>query len=123
MNCKACGGINVETAQFCQHCGKSLAAQTPVGQTAATEQPGSGSRPFLNKDLMIAGALWVAAFVLFFYAIDHLPSSSQVSACRLRVGADNSYLCHVPDPLKYIFVLAMASAVFGFKFCSDSRKR
>jgi hypothetical protein len=123
MICKKCGGLNTEAAQFCQHCGNRLAAQaTPVAQTAAGEQPDPGPRRLLNKDLIIAGALWVAAFVLFFYAIDHLPSPAQISACELRVGLDNSYLCHVPDPLKYIFVLAMASAFFGFKSWSDSRK-
>jgi hypothetical protein len=124
MICKACGGLNTEAAQFCQYCGKSLAAQVmPVAQTAAGEQPSSGPRPFLNRDLIIAGTLWVVAFILFFYAIDHLPSSLQISACRLRVGSDNSYLCNLPDPLKYFFVLAIASAAFGFKFWSDSRKR
>jgi len=117
MICKKCSGLNTEAAQFCQHCGNSLAAQaTPVAQTAAGEQPKSGPRPFVNRDLIIAGVLWVAAFVLFFYAIDHLPSPAQVSACTLRVGLDNSYLCHVPDPLKYIFVLALASAFIGFRF-------
>jgi hypothetical protein len=77
----------------------------------------------LNKDLIMAGALWAVAFVLFFYVIDHLPSSSQISACQLRVGSNNSYLCNLPDPLKYIGVLAMASAFFGFKFWLESRKR
>jgi hypothetical protein len=124
MICKSCGGLNTAAAQFCQYCGKSLAAQvTPVAQAAAGEQPNSGPRPFLNRDLIIAGAPWVVAFVLFFYAIDHLPSSSQISACRLRVGSDNSYLCDLPDPLKYFFVLAIVSAYLGFKFWSDSRKR
>jgi hypothetical protein len=124
MICKKCGGLNTEAARFCQHCGNSLTAQSaPVAQPASGEQPNSTPRPFPNKDLIIAGVLWVAAFVLFFYAIDHLPSSSQISACRLRVGSDNSYLCHLPDPLKYIFLLATASAFLGFRFWSDSRKR
>jgi hypothetical protein len=123
MICKKCGGLNLDAARFCQHCGNSLAAQaTPVAQTAEREPPNSARRPFWNNDLIIASALWVVAFVLVFYAIDHLPSSAQVSACRLRIGSDNSYLCILPDSLKYIFVLAITCAGFGFKFWSDSRK-
>ena len=124
MTCKKCGGLNPDAALFCQHCGGSLAAQAaPVTQTAEGEQPSSATRRFWNRDLIIAGALCVVAFVLFFYVIDHLPSSAQVSACQLRVGSDNSYLCILPDPLKYIITLTIACAGFGFKFWSDSQKR
>jgi hypothetical protein len=126
MICKKCGALNPDDARFCKHCGDNLSAQAskaaamPDGGQRAPNVP---PRSFWNRDMIIAHALWVAAFAIFFYATEKLPSSAQVSACRLRVGSADSYLCNLPDPLKYLFTLALILAVVGFRFLFSSRKR
>ena len=121
--CGGCGTENVETAKYCVACGKLLTAAVPAGSHAADPQGPASIVPRNRWNQIIAVGIWSIGFVLFFYLVDHVPSSAQASACALRVGSAEAYKCYLPEFSAYLSSAIAVCAFAGFNFWSASRKR